>query len=77
MDFLISSQLVLFIVGMFQMLQIVLLLTKFDPTVFLLCRFSCNAGYALVGDQTRTCRDDNDGDAQGFWTNTRPTCQRK
>ena len=31
--------------------------------------YSCNTGYNLVGDSTRTCQ------ATGVWSGTAPTCQ--
>ncbi|XP_053397800.1 neurogenic locus notch homolog protein 1-like isoform X1 [Mercenaria mercenaria] len=34
-----------------------------------LAEFSCNTGYTLVGDATRTCQD------TGVWGGTNPTCQ--
>ena len=38
---------------------------------------SCNAGYALVGDMTRTCEDDDQADIVSVWSGTAPTCERK
>ena len=38
---------------------------------------SCNAGYALVGDMTRTCDDDDQADIVGVWSGTAPSCERK
>ena len=32
--------------------------------------YSCNMGYTLVGDSTRTCQ------ATGVWSRSAPTCQR-
>ena len=32
--------------------------------------YSCNTGYNLVGDSTRTCQ------ATGLWSGSEPTCQR-
>ena len=32
--------------------------------------YSCNTGYNLVGDSTRTCQ------ATGQWSGSAPTCQR-
>ena len=31
--------------------------------------YSCNTGYSLVGDSTRTCQ------AEGNWSESAPTCQ--
>ena len=31
--------------------------------------YSCNTGYNLVGDNTRTCQ------ADGMWSGSEPTCQ--
>jgi len=42
-----------------------------------ICTFSCSPGYDMIGSQTTTCLDDEDGDALGVWTNTRPFCIRK
>jgi len=39
-------------------------------------RLSCKKGYAPDDNPTRTCLD-NSGDAQGVWSNQRPTCKRK
>lgn len=38
------------------------------------CTFSCDVGYRLDGNHTRTCIDDNNGDALGMWTDETPTC---
>ena len=38
---------------------------------------SCNAGFALVGDMTRTCMDDDQADIVGVWSGNTPTCKRK
>ena len=32
--------------------------------------YSCNTGYSLVGDSTRSCQ------ATGVWSGSTPTCQR-
>ena len=36
---------------------------------------SCNAGYALVGDMTRTCEDDDQADIFGIWSGSPPSCE--
>ena len=33
--------------------------------------YSCNSGYALVGDRVRVCRQD------GEWSGEAPTCTRR
>ena len=38
-------------------------------TVGQTANYSCNTGYALVGDSTRTCQ------ATGEWSESEPTCQ--
>ena len=38
---------------------------------------TCIAGFALVGDMTRTCADDNQADIVGAWSGSAPTCERK
>ena len=38
---------------------------------------TCNAGFALVGEMTRTCRDDDQADIVGLWSGSAPTCERK
>ena len=38
---------------------------------------TCNAGFALVGDMTRTCMDDDQADIVGVWSGSAPTCERK
>ncbi len=42
--------------------------------------YSCNAGYFLdlsVGNEVRTCIDDNDNDADGIFTGQAPSCVRE
>ena len=39
--------------------------------------YSCDGGYVLVGNETRTCEDDSDNDAEGVFTGQDPTCVRK
>ena len=36
---------------------------------------TCNAGFALVGDMTRTCMDDDQADIFGVWSGSPPTCE--
>ena len=38
---------------------------------------TCSAGFALVGDMTRTCMDDDQEDIIGVWSGSAPTCERK
>ena len=38
---------------------------------------TCNAGFALVGDMTRTCTDDDQADIVGVWSGSASTCERK
>ena len=37
---------------------------------------SCSAGFALVGDMTRTCTDDDQADIVGVWSGSASTCER-
>ena len=37
---------------------------------------SCSAGFALVGDVTRTCMDDDQADIIGVWSGSASTCER-
>ena len=39
--------------------------------------FSCFAGYALVGNNIRTCMDDDQMDTVGVWSGYIPSCERK
>ena len=38
---------------------------------------TCSAGFALVGDVTRTCMDDDQADIIGVWSGSAPTCECK
>ena len=38
---------------------------------------NCNAGFALVGDVTRTSEDDDQADTVGVWSGSPPSCDRK
>ena len=38
---------------------------------------TCDAGFALVGDSTRTCIQDDQADTVGVWSSSPPTCERK
>ena len=38
---------------------------------------TCNAGFSLVGEMTRTCMDDDQADIVGVWSGSAPTCERK
>lgn len=42
-----------------------------STTVGSIAMYSCNTGYMLSGDRTRTCQD------TGMWSGTQPTCQRE
>ena len=37
---------------------------------------TCITGFALVGDMTRTCMDDDQADIVGVWSRSAPTCER-
>ena len=37
----------------------------------------CDTGFALVGEMTRTCMDDDQADIVGIWSGSAPTCARK
>ena len=37
--------------------------------------YSCDAGFAVVGDMTRTCLDNNQLDIVGVWSGSAPTCE--
>ena len=39
--------------------------------------YSCDPGYALVGQTTRICEDTNGTVATGAWNGTTPYCQGK
>ena len=47
------------------------------PTFVLetLATYSCNQGYSLVGDMTRTCT--SDASSNGDWSGNEPSCMRK
>ena len=36
---------------------------------------TCDAGFTLVGDMTRTCEDDDQADVVGKWSDTTPSCE--
>lgn len=38
---------------------------------------TCISGFALIGAMTRTCMDDDQGDAAGVWNGSPPSCERK
>ena len=38
---------------------------------------SCSAGFALDGDMSQTCMDDDQADIIGVWSGSAPTCERK
>ena len=37
---------------------------------------TCDAEFALVGDSTRTCMQDDQADTIGVWSSSPPTCER-
>ena len=37
---------------------------------------TCITGFALVGDMTRTCMDNDQADIVGVWSGSAPTCER-
>ena len=37
---------------------------------------TCDAGFALVGDMTRSCEDDDQAAIIGVWSGSAPTCER-
>ena len=37
--------------------------------------YSCDTGFAVVGDMTRTCLDNNQLDIVGVWSGSAPTCE--
>ena len=39
------------------------------------CRFSCDFGYELVGNEENQCTDGLDGDTVGRWSGQPPTCE--
>nr|XP_026692445.1 P-selectin isoform X1 [Ciona intestinalis] len=39
------------------------------------CRFTCEAGYEMIGSQSITCRDILDADVNGVWSSLPPTCR--
>ena len=51
--------------------------TTSDFEIGTVATHSCNTGFALVGDTTRTCMDDDQADIVGVWSGSAPTCERK
>ena len=51
--------------------------TSPDFSIGTVATHSCSAGFALVGDATRTCMDDDQADIVGVWSGSAPTCERK
>ena len=37
----------------------------------------CDSGFALVGNMTRACMDDDQADIVGLWSGSTPTCARR
>ena len=48
-----------------------------DFSIGTVATHSCSAGFALVGDVTLTCIDDDQADIIGVWSGSAPTCERK
>ena len=51
--------------------------TSPDFSIGTLATHACGAGFALVGDVTRTCMDDDQADTTGVWSGSAPICERK
>ena len=51
--------------------------TSPDFSIGTMAIHACAAGFALVGDVTRTCMDDDQADTTGVWSGSAPTCARK
>ena len=51
--------------------------TSPDFSIGTVATHSCSAGFALVGDVTQTCMDDDQADIIGVWSGSAPTCERK
>uniref|UniRef100_F7AJJ2 Uncharacterized protein n=1 Tax=Ciona intestinalis TaxID=7719 RepID=F7AJJ2_CIOIN len=45
-----------------------------DNAIGSVCTFHCNAGYSVNGSAVSTCEDNFDGDTDGVWSSTPPTC---
>ena len=50
--------------------------TTSDFEIGTVATHSCNTGFALVGDMTRTCIDDDQADIVGVWSGSPPICER-
>ena len=48
-----------------------------NHTVDTIATYSCNVGYALVGDNQRVCVDDDQLDTMGQWNGSAPLCESK
>ena len=48
-----------------------------NHTVNSTATYSCNEGYALVGDRQRVCFNDNQQDTIGQWSGSAPSCKGK
>ena len=51
--------------------------TAADFSIMTIATHTCNVGFALVGDVTRTCEDDDQADGVGVWSGSSPSCDRK
>ena len=51
--------------------------TSPDFSIGTVATHTCSAGFALVGDVTRTCMDDDQADIIGVWSGSAPSCERK
>ena len=47
----------------------------YNLTVDTIATYSCNEGYALVGDKQRVCVDDDQLDTIGQWNRSAPSCE--
>ena len=50
--------------------------TTSDFEIGTVATHTCIAGFALVGNMTRTCIDNEQADIVGVWSGSAPTCER-